>query len=229
MKNRRDIIKYICNNLSLTKSYLELGLRDPTAVFNHIPCYEKHSVDLNCDSTFKMSTDIFFNNLEESKLSLPNDFKWDIIFIDANHLANYVYSDFKNSLRHLSENGVIIFHDVLPHSYESQLEMGGNQTAWKVVPHILKNYKYVHICTLPEVDGGLGIAYKAKERPRNLMSSTFNPFYEYYVMNEDREYSQNVIKFDELLSFFENPFYHFDKRNYKNTDKYLNIYKKIVK
>lgn len=196
------------------KSYLELGLRDPDSVFNHIPCKTKHSVDINIDkATFKMSTNDFFQQLNNSELNLSKDFKWDVIFIDANHLADFVKNDMDNSLLHLNDDGIIITHDTLPPDFDSQLEDRRSQTAWKVIPYILKSRPDLHVCTISEVDGGLGIIKKNKIKKRLLLDNSYNIFYEYYLMNSNRKISQNHIEFEKLFDWIENPFYNFENSN----------------
>jgi len=49
---------------------------------------------------------------------LPKNERFDIIFIDGQHEANQVLRDLINSCVHLSPNGTIVFHDMLPTSYE---------------------------------------------------------------------------------------------------------------
>lgn len=224
MNNRKDIIKYWAKNIKAC-SYLELGVRDFNSVFNHIDCDIKHSVDINMKSAnYMMSTDDFFQNLNLGILDIDKNFKWDVIFIDANHLADFVKKDILNSLQHLSDNGIIFLHDVLPVKYEHQTEYGGNQTAWKVIPYLLKYHPEVHICTIPEKNGGLGFLIKNPSNKREVLSEDFNCFYEYYIMDIDRKSSQNEIKYIELESWVNNPSYYFKKQdeNYKT-----NIFKEI--
>jgi hypothetical protein len=222
MNNRRDIIKYWAKKIN-AQSYLELGVRDFNSVFNHIPCVIKHSVDINMESAnYTMSTDEFFFKLKNSELDIDKNYKWDVIFIDANHLCDFVKKDSLNALEHLNDNGIIFLHDVLPTKYENQTEYGGNQTAWKIIPYLLKNHPEIHVCTIPENDGGLGIIIKNHLKIRETLPQDFNIFYEYYIMDIDRVSSQNEIKYNDLESWIDNPSYHFgtQNENYKT-----NIYK----
>lgn len=227
MKSRKDIIKYWAEKIN-AQSYLELGVRDFNSVFNYIPCAIKHSVDINMESAnYTMSTDEFFSKLRNSELDLDKNYKWDIIFIDANHLCDFVKNDSLNSLEHLNDNGIIFLHDVLPIKYQNQTEYGENQTAWKIVPYLLKNHPEVHICTIPEKDGGLGVIIKNHSNIRETLPQDFNIFYEYYIMDIDRVSSQNEIDYNNLESWMNNPFYHFNIQNisYK-TNMYKDYFKK---
>ena len=211
--NRRDIISQLFDHQGYT-SYLELGLRDYNSVFNHIKCDVKHSVDLNMESAhYTMSTDDFFYKLESGMLDLDKDFKWDVIFVDANHLADFVKNDTLNSINHLNDNGMIFLHDTLPPNYDAQLENKQCQTAWKVVPYFLKYHPEIHICTTTESDGGLGIIIKNKSKERPLLNSSFNIFSEYYLMDADRNTSQNFIELDKVYEWVQNPYYNFKEQN----------------
>lgn len=216
MKHRRDIINYFVSK-NKARKYLELGLHNPDEVFNHINCEIKHSVDINDKfSDYNMSCDNFFDYLNKGILDLEKNYKWDIIFIDANHLVDFVKNDVLNSLEHLNDGGFIFIHDVLPHSYDTQTEFGGNQTAWKFVPFFLKNYPEYHICTVEEMGGGLGIIFRNDLGKRKLLDQNFNIFYEYYIMNNDRSTSQNIKSFDELEDWIQNPTYDFKKQEIEN-------------
>ena len=228
MNHRKDIIPFLCNKFDLKGSYLELGLRGADVLFNHVPCKNKHAVDINCDCTYRMSTDLFFEKLDAGNLDLPSDYKWDIIFIDANHLANFVYTDFVNSLNHLTDGGILLLHDILPHSYNSQHEFVQNQTAWKAVPFILKNHPEVHLCSIPEVDGGMGVIIKNSTGQRPMLSEEFNRFSEYYIMDADRKYSQNLIEFTQLEEWIENPYYYFNDNPITDLRDFTNVYHKLL-
>jgi len=105
---RYGIINRIIENKGY-KSYLEIGVRDGIC-FREIRCENKLGVDPNPtsdDTTHIMTSDDFFSQLPENK-------KFDIIFIDGLHLDFQVDRDIKNSLKHLSEEGTIVLHDCNP-------------------------------------------------------------------------------------------------------------------
>ena len=91
------------------KSYLEIGVNTPAQPgYNWIgvDIPTKHGVDPNVDTTYKMTSDEFF----EKHISQ----KYDIIFVDGLHLHEQVYKDITNSLNFLNENGIIVVHDCNP-------------------------------------------------------------------------------------------------------------------
>jgi len=227
MKHRSEIINYFAQKIN-AKSYLELGLCNPDEVFNRINCQIKHSVDINDEvATYTMSTDEFFERLKTSNLDLDKNFKWDLIFIDANHLSNFVKNDLLNSYKHLNDEGFIFLHDVLPQTYELQSEYGGCQTAWKVVPYVLKNHPELHICTISEYSNGLGIVFKNKDFTREVLDKNYNVFYEYYIMEKDKKTSQNYIEHEFLDEWINNPTYTFNGEIIKHKENMFEEYFKF--
>lgn len=195
---RKDIIISVINTFGFN-TYLEVGLRDKTGVFNHIPCKIKYSVDIDPKSKpcYCGTSDSFFAQ------SIIEDIKWDCIFIDAWHTADFVYRDLMNSVKHLNPGGVIFLHDVLPTKYEYTLENKQDcQTAWKVVPYVLKHHPELRICCISEHDAGMGVVVRGN-RTRTL-SFEFNKFYEYSLMDQNRKLSQNVIDYNELIGWIKN-------------------------
>jgi len=196
---RRKIISEIVDYFKFD-SYLEIGLRDPDSVFNHIKCKIKYSVDINPDSKplYCGSSDSFFS---QSKII---DIKWDCIFIDAWHVADFVYRDLVNSVKHLNDGGVIFLHDVLPSKYEYTLESGNVQcqSTWKVIPYVLKHHPELRICSITDGNAGIGIVVKGNRT--ETLDINFNQFYDYYLMDKNRKLSQNIINYNDLIGWIKN-------------------------
>jgi ribosomal protein L7Ae-like RNA K-turn-binding protein len=143
--DRSEYINYFIKNRKYN-DYLELGVLNKLN-FNKIHCSNKTSVDLNYDADYKMSTDDFFK---------INKSKYDIIFIDANHIEEFLTRDILNSLNALKAGGVIICHDCNPPDENSQKDENYlYQTAWKAFVKFRNESKYLTYC-LP-YDCGLGI------------------------------------------------------------------------
>lgn len=125
---RTDIINYLISKYNL-KSYLEIGLDDPSRNFVNVSCKNKESVDpyLNDGNpyseyhkekndeikaliskclTYKMTSDEFFEKVKNHH--------YDIIFIDALHTEDACGKDIINSLKILNPGGFIVVHDCLP-------------------------------------------------------------------------------------------------------------------
>jgi hypothetical protein len=112
--NHTSILNALIQKHNL-KSYLEIGINNPSNNFDLIKCENKIGIDPSIVISKKkgnyelwgMTSDEFFdiNN---------NKFKYDLIFIDGLHHADQVKRDFENSLKCLNDNGFIVIHDVLP-------------------------------------------------------------------------------------------------------------------
>lgn len=62
--------------------------------------------------TIKQIDDIIFFNTSGDDFFKSCNRKYDIIFIDADHSYESVKKDYKNALKCLNENGILIFHDI---------------------------------------------------------------------------------------------------------------------
>ena len=105
---RSKLINLIIKNKGYQK-YLEIGVNTPAQPgwnFNNIKAKIKHGVDPLVNTTFKMTSDEFF----EKHIKM----KYDLIFVDGLHLFEQVYKDIINSLAWLNENGTIVVHDCNP-------------------------------------------------------------------------------------------------------------------
>lgn len=217
--NRGLFIKEIIEKKKYNK-YLELGLSlNPRAPYRLIEDIgAKHSVDMNPDTgaDFVVDTNTFFSTIKDKPFcyGLEKDYKWDVIFIDGDHFAEQVYLDLCNSFNHLDDNGVIFMHDSLPWSYDMTIEsrvasrQATCQDAWKVIEYCLKERPDMHVCTIEENGGGIGVIKKAKDK-RPMLPREYNRFYQYGVYEREKFKFMNSIKKEELLSWLEDPTYNF--------------------
>lgn len=81
--------------------------------------------------TYKMTSDDFF-------AQLPEDKKYDVVFIDGLHTEEQAGRDIVNSLNHLNNGGFIVVHDCLPDFYEAQTDVRNtgvwNGSTWRAIP-----------------------------------------------------------------------------------------------
>ena len=121
LEKRFDVINHIAKTYYNNEcSYLEIGVEYPDQCFNLINAKKKTSVDParieeHTRIDYLMTSDNFFSQLEAGNTEFKPDFKWDIIFIDGLHLAEQVYRDIQNALRHCS--GFILLHDCAPPNF----------------------------------------------------------------------------------------------------------------
>ncbi len=195
-------------------NYLEIGVRDTSNCFDKIECRNKWSVDPGLEwhvnlATFPYESDTFFSKLNQNHLSLPADFKWDIILIDGLHLADQCYRDFLNSMEHLSENGFVLFHDANPptihharedyddHSTPADYWWMG--TVWKTIQRIRERHNY----SVFTMNDDWGVTVVRKTPPLTLLNPELNPFYEYRVFEKHRELILNLGGDQEFLEWMQ--------------------------
>lgn len=204
---RTDVINYLIKEFNF-KSYLEIGVRDPSDNFSLIEIKKKYSVDPGVEFEsnpvdFKMTSDDFFEKVAKGEL-LDSNIKFDLIFVDGLHLANQVKKDILNSVNYISENGFIVLHDCNPptewHAREDYSYKNGpagyywNGTTWKAFLQA-RNSAELNACCI-DTDWGIGILSKQKfiDEPGVVE----NPFFEYETFDQNRENSLNLITFDEF-------------------------------
>ena len=140
--SRADIINsIIMKNENVFKKYLEIGV-EYGQTFQNVNIETKIGVDPDSkfidESIVLKTSDAFFaeniindsdnndDNNDDNKNNTDNvkyNHTFDVIFIDGMHQSDYVFRDFKNSLSILNENGVILLDDVLPLTYNEQLQI----------------------------------------------------------------------------------------------------------
>lgn len=207
------IEKYFDENVR----YLEIGVADPSACFDHINSKNKTSVDPAIEHhdmqiDYQLTSDTFFEKLENGELKeFPSDYQWDIIFIDGLHLAEQVYKDIQNSLKHITITGFIILHDCNPPSWENAhsdheyyLNNGGywNGTTWKAFYRFRTESKYKTYTV--DTDQGLGIIETGN---MGMSAPHENPWYEYGVFSKNRQSALNLISVEDFITihnFFQN-------------------------
>jgi hypothetical protein len=204
---RYDIINSLIKKNQF-KNYLEIGVRNPSECFDLIHCINKDSVDPGEEFQenpvkYKMTSDEFFNLLDNNNLDKPSDFKWDVIFIDGLHISTQVTRDILNSLNHLNENGYIILHDCNPPSiyfaredyYVDGKPEAWNGTVWKSIYWLRANRNDLSI-EVVDTDWGVGIIKKESFQPIPFN----NVFFEYNQMDQNRKRDLGLITPNEFES-----------------------------
>ena len=143
---------YIINYVSKpSDKYLEIGV-ETGYTFNNVHFNDKTGVDpspiFSSENLVLKTSDDYFKNLH-------TDTVFDIIFIDGMHQAEYVLNDLNNSIRYLSENGLVLLDDIIPLNVDEQFKVPVKYTyednilktlipwtgdVWKVLFHILCFY-----------------------------------------------------------------------------------------
>jgi hypothetical protein len=225
--HRRAILANICKEFGV-KKYLEIGVATGGTI-RSLPVKEKFGVDPH------VPYDVHIKLPFERSFSVRTWFRWqdalrplgfkpfemdshdffnkvasrygpfDLVFIDGMHVREYVYDDAINALKHLSEAGLVCFHDTAPRSFEGtkRLFIKGEAwfgDAWKAIPDLYKYDKRLHFVTW--MDGnwdGSGdeypdhltfmarLPYERKEDQRfwqAIQSDDYN-YYDHYLRYRD--------------------------------------------
>lgn len=159
---RTRLINYLIKHNKYQK-YLEIGVRNPSLNFDFINCIQKDGVDsdVNVRCRYRMKSDDFFKKISRNK-------KYDIIFIDGEHLYKQVLKDVENSLNHLNFGGTIVLHDCNPISEIRQREsLYGkgkcNGTVWKAFALLRMTREDLNMYVV-DIDHGCGIIQKGKQK-----------------------------------------------------------------
>lgn len=189
--SRDQIINKIIQKFKF-KSYLEVGVNDPKFCYNKIECEEKTGVDPGIDYLlnpvkYKMTSDDFFDSLNQNKLDLHPDKKWDLIFIDGLHVSHQVQRDIENALNHITWNGYIVVHDCNPpdgwHAREYYSKSGNNSnwcgSVWKSI-YWLRSHRDDLQTVVLDTDYGVGLIRKGP----SVKIPFDNSFFEYSSFEE---------------------------------------------
>jgi predicted O-methyltransferase YrrM len=164
-------IKHLAEVLN-PSSYAELGIYEGET-FNLIQANSKIAVDINPKSlqfvrdaqgVTKICGD---STVLKEYLKVNNTFL-DLLFIDADHRKESVIEDFSNIESHMSENGVLLFHDTYPGTEEmSSPNYCGD--GFLAIPELREKYKGWNFITLP-IHPGLTIATRTNHLPKWVKS-----------------------------------------------------------
>jgi len=190
--NRSQIINHLIKIFNY-KKYLEIGVHNPIKNFDFIKCNIKHGVDPewvakpappsgpaddfglhSLDPRAKREIGMFTVTSDEFFENLDPIVKYDIIFIDGEHLEHQVTKDYYNSKKHLSSNGSIIFHDCNPptaaHASDPENELyqevkNWNGTCYRSYINIrLSNESIGKEMYVIDTDWGVGIIREGNQR-----------------------------------------------------------------
>ena len=214
-----EIIQYLIDKHNF-QSYLEIGVDNPNNNYYHINCKYKECVDpyyedwgfdantyfednvkkfiLEYTLTYRMTSDEMF-------AQLPEDKKYDIVFIDGYHNEEQVERDIINSLKHLNKGGRIVVHDCLPPNEAAAAEdvpkynMEWEGTVWKAIPKLCYNgIDFYTIdtdcgCCVLKFDGDpntLSIPPKAEYEYKDVFSNEQIRNILLHIISEDMFYDQ---------------------------------------
>ena len=151
----------------------------------------------------KMTSDQFFN-------SYPVRVKVDVCFIDGLHTAEQALRDFNNVRQHLSDKGIVVFHDCLPENEKMQevprVVTQWTGDVWKAFYSIRQDFRLnilpqLRVPFVVNTDYGCGIVQDAVKLEHDvlLISPLSWPFF-----NRDRMGAMSPESFETFINTINN-------------------------
>lgn len=160
--NRAEIINRLIQRYDY-KSYLEIGLSNGDC-HKQIQCEKKVSVDPEpqAKADYIMTSDEFFKQ---------NKDKFDIVFIDGKHEADFCSRDIENALEVLNEGGTIVCHDMNPIGFQEQFvpraQQRWNGDVWKSFVALRATRDDLEMYVIA-TDEGCGIIRRGKQEKLDI-------------------------------------------------------------
>lgn len=177
------------------KTYLEIGVNteaQPGYSHNSINVEIKHGVDPNVDTTYKMTSDEFFENHINTK--------YDIVFVDGLHIFEQAYRDIVNSLKWLNDNGTIVVHDCNPTKEITQRRERASSVwhgdVWKAILKLRMEEPNITIYTI-NADEGCTIIQKGHQE---LLTTTI-PEKDIYTFDFFKNNKQDILHLISVKEF----------------------------
>lgn len=200
MNHHTQFLNFIANSKDC-RSYLEIGVFDPSHNFDLIEVRSKIGVDPdpNAKAIKCMTSNEFFSKLDK-------EIGFDLIWIDGLHQAEQVCQDIENSIRHLNPGGIIGLHDMLPPSEITTCWPRGRQREWcgttylaGAALHGLEDFDRI---TVNADYGCMFIRWKGKKIP-NLQPSDIS--WEEFEQDWFRNKIMNVVTVEEFKEWVNKP------------------------
>jgi len=162
-------------DLHKCKSYLEIGgqpFAGERSTYYKVNCEKKDSVDPdpnipedvelpNGSTHYKLTSDDFFESIEDTEKL------YDIVFIDGWHEHGQVLRDINGALNHLTDNGTIILHDMVPLTRDLEKDPHRTGCCWRAFADLRATRKDLDMSILVPPWGSedsLGIIRKGSQK-----------------------------------------------------------------
>ncbi|MCR9150538.1 MAG: class I SAM-dependent methyltransferase [Rhodobacteraceae bacterium] len=181
------------------RSYLEIGVRRRSSMFEEIHCDTRISVDPDpaAEADYPVPSDDYFAR---------HDHRFDIVFIDGNHTGDQVERDLEHALSRLNPGGAILLHDMNPptrfHAREVYEVDGAypswNGTSWKGYAALRKKRADLTMRVV-DTDWGVGIVHPGSQDIYQGPGKSFDD------LARDRKRLLNLISVHEFLRLYRTP------------------------
>jgi hypothetical protein len=179
------------------EDYLEIGVNTPSQPgYNWVgvKAKNKHGVDPNVDTTYKMTSDDFFKE---------NENIYEIVFVDGLHIFEQAYRDIVNSLHSLRDGGTIVVHDCNPVTEITQRRERASDAwhgdVWKAIVKLRMEEIGLTIHTV-DTDEGCAIIRRGSQIL--LPVSPDEDPYDYSFLERRRVEALNLISVEEFIKLY---------------------------
>jgi hypothetical protein len=182
-------------------SYLELGVAAGNC-WDNVLCEFKTGVDSTNDTMWHLqnviskTTDEYFESIKKSSS------KFDLVYIDAYHEKYQVYRDFCNSLNHLNDGGIVVFHDIYPLKKEDTNIHTANGNVYEFWIELVNDYNdhtYVIEGEPGHHEGTVGIYVNPHKNFNKDLILEINHSYEYFSENIDKYIFGKIVNETEII------------------------------
>ena len=185
---RFEIVNHLAKLYGYTK-YLEIGVHEGKS-FRKVKIDDKDGVDPSGNCNFPIPSDEFFKT---------NKKIYDIVFIDGLHLDDQVIRDVENSLKFLSDGGMIVMHDCYPkrerHQTDVQPEHGAwTGTVWKAFAKLRISRPDLYMECV-NTDHGVGLVKRGSQETLNFKPKKLN----YKFFRKHKIEILNLISVEDFL------------------------------
>jgi hypothetical protein len=195
--NRTELLNHLIEHYGYER-YLEIGVNTPDQPgynWSGINAKIKHGVDPNVDTTFRMTSNQFFEE---------NEGEYDIVFVDGLHLAEQAFMDIVNARNCLAAGGCIVVHDCNPTTEITQRrDRASDAWHWDVWKALVK-YRQLfneYVMTVDTDEGCAVIMPDFYSKKLSVKSPAENLTFD--DLDENRSYYLNLKDVEFFKGFFE--------------------------
>ena len=195
--NYFSILKFFHDHLT-PQTYLEIGVNTGDSMVLCKKNTRAVGIDPDIDAKFlndhpenarlyNMTSDYFFENID--LLSLFDEVRLDMAFIDGLHVFDFALRDFINVERYCHHNSIVLFHDTYPLERMSTCRKSivpfyiGD--VWKILPCLRKYRPDLKINTIPTRPSGLTVVRNLDPNSRILIDNLKEIYEEYMYLEFD--------------------------------------------
>jgi len=191
-KRRMDVVQAIIDHYGYT-DYLELGYGKGWT-FESVKCQNKTAVESSsryASLPIEEGKDVFYMTTDKFFELHAHEYRFDMIFIDADHTKEQVKIDIQNSLEVIDSKGTITLHDMNPPG-NKELDKSFCGDGWEAFAELRTTRDDLNMFTY-EHDCGVGIIQKGSQE---LYKGEIKSGWEFF--SENRKEVMKLVEFDQI-------------------------------